>query len=251
MSEQKWWNRLAYACIALGIPMLFWQPGRIGGIFLQLLACCCLAERHFVAHSAESRLSKWIARVGRLLFAVFLLSFITVQGIIWRGMAQDVQANEADVLLVLGARVYPDGNPSLTLAKRLDVAAVFLQTHPQPIAVLCGGQGSNEPCTEAGAMRTYLLEKGIADERLLLEQASNNTIANIANAKSLLDAQMATYHTAVISSDFHLARARRLLLHAGLDAWAIPAPTPYLFQRIALHLREYGSIMGLVLTGRW
>ncbi len=251
MSELKWWSGIAYASLALGIPMLFWEPGRIGGVFLLLLTCCCLAERHFVVRSASSRTAKWIARVGRLLFAVFLLSFVLVQGMIWQGMAQDAQAEEADVLLVLGARVYPDGNPSLTLAGRLDAAAVFLQTHPQTIAVLCGGQGSNEPCTEASAMRTYLLGKGIADERLLLEQVSNNTITNIANAKALLDMRMKTYHTAVISSDFHLARARRLLLHAGLDAWAIPAPTPYLFQRMALRVREYGSIMGLVLTGRW
>ena len=69
-----------------------------------------------------------------------------------------------------------------------------------------------------------------------------------ANAKKLLPEGAAV---AVITNDYHLARARRLLAHAGLGDAGVPAKTPYPGQWAAVRCREYCSIMGLMLTGRW
>jgi len=38
---------------------------------------------------------------------------------------------------------------------------------------------------------------------------------------------------------------------AGLDPYGIPAETPYISLRMILHLREYCSILGLIVSGRW
>lgn len=252
MTETRLWMRLAIVCCILGIPQLLWAPARVGGVFFSMLAICSAGEWFFVKNKRKNRFCAIVAMLGRILFGLFIASFICIQGIILMGMYPDEQAKDADVLLVLGARVYESGQPSATLVARLDTAAAYLKEHPETIAVLCGGQGSNEPMPEAQAMFLYLQQAGIAPERLLLESASSNTIQNIANAHTMLDERFsAEYHTAVITSDFHLARARRLMLSAGLDPYGIPAPTPYFMQRIALHLREYGSIVGLMLTGRW
>ena len=67
--------------------------------------------------------------------------------------------------------------------------------------------------TEAEAMRDYMVSHGADPARLILEDASSTTIENIANAKKLLPEGAAV---AVITNDYHLARARRLLAHAGL-----------------------------------
>ena len=83
-------------------------------------------------------------------------------------------------------------------------------------------------------MRDYMTAHGADPARLILEAASSTTIENIANAKKLLPEGAAV---AVITNDYHLARARRLLAHAS--QWA------------AVRCREYCSIMGLMLTGRW
>ena len=163
-------------------------------------------------------------------------------------MRADPEAGDADYLLVLGARVYEDGRPSAALAARLDTAYDFLQAHPEATAILCGGQGSNEPCPEAEAMYDYLTARGMNADRLLLEDESNNTIQNIENARALIGDG---HRTAVVTSDYHLARARVLMVRGGLDAAGIPAPTPYPAQRVAVHCREYCSILGLMLTGRW
>lgn len=251
MREQKLWKWLALLCGIAAVLLLPWPSSRFGGVFLGALAVGCGGEYYMLKHRRQSRVCNFFAVLGRVLFVLFLLSMALVQGIIFAGIHADPEAADADAVLVLGARVYENGMPSATLAERLHVAADFLKAHPNAVAVLCGGQGANEPFPEAEAMRRYLTAHGISETRLIPEDTSVNTIQNIANAKFLLDARLGVYRTAVISSDFHLARARRLLLHAGLNTYAIPAETPYFFQRVALHLREYGSIMGLMLTGRW
>lgn len=252
MKELKFWKGLALASGLLSIPQLLWAPARTGGIFFLLLAIGCGGEFLMLFYRDRHPLCKLVSRIGRVLFVLFVLSFVAVQYLIVAGMQKDAAADHADAVLVLGARVYESGKPSATLIERMDVAANFLETHPDAIAVLCGGQGSNEPFPEAEAMRRYLSARGISESRLLMDDLSSNTIQNIRNAKVLLDARFpGTYQTAVISSDFHLARARRLMRHAELDTAAIPAKTPYLLQRLSLHLREYGSIMGLMLSGRW
>ena len=124
----------------------------------------------------------------------------------------------------------------------------MLNANPDSRAILCGGQGGDEPRTEAEAMQDYMVSHGADPERLILEDASSTTIENIANAKQLLPEGAAV---AVITNDYHLARARRLLAHAGLGDAGVPAKTPYPSQWAAVRCREYCSIMGLILTGRW
>ena len=98
-------------------------------------------------------------------------------------------------------------------------------------------------------MRDYLLAGGVPENRLLVEDESNNTIQNIANAKAEFD--LAGQKTAVITNEFHLARARRLMAQAGLESAGMPAPTPYVSLRLVSHLREYCSTLGLIVTGRY
>ena len=97
-------------------------------------------------------------------------------------------------------------------------------------------------------MYDYLVNKGMDAGRLLLEDQSRNTIENIENARALIGDG---HRTAVVTSDYHLARARVLMECGGLDACGIPAPTPYPGQWVAVRCREYCSVLGLMLTGRW
>ena len=56
----------------------------------------------------------------------------------------------------------------------------------------------------------------------------------------------------IITNDYHLARACRLMRRStGLTPSGIPAPTPYPGQWVSVRCREYCSILGLMLTGRW
>lgn len=239
---------LGCLCAVIGLACIPFAPGVFGVLFFGGLAAGCLLEA-FLLRRQDCKLCRILSRIGLTLFTVFVLSFAAIQGVIQHGMTEDDV--QADYVFVLGARVYQSGNPSLTLAKRLDRTKQYLDENPNSIAILCGGQGSNEPMPEAVAMRNYLVAAGIDDTRLILESESRNTIQNIENGKALLDEISDTYTTVVISSDFHCARARRLMIRAGLAGDAIPAETPRLSQRIMMRCREYCSILGLMVTFRW
>ena len=129
-----------------------------------------------------------ICRVGRVLFALFVLSFAAVQVFVI-GIAFDEDdpsaAPQADYYLVLGALVNPErtavGGSGGTV--RYGNRGAERQSG-QSQAILCGGQGGDEPRTEAAAMQDYMIAHGADAERLILENKSSTTIQNIANAKS-------------------------------------------------------------------
>ncbi len=248
MRERKIWIGMAVIFAILGVIQLPWAPSRFGGLFFLVLATGCAGEWFVLRKREKCKVCAVLSVAGRVLFGLFVASFVAVQGIILSGMKTDDGAKQAEYLLVLGARVYSDGRPSAALAARLDTAYAFLQEHPDAKAILCGGQGGNEPRPEAEAMYDYMIAKGMDADRLLLEDESNNTIQNIENARALIGDG---HRTAVVTSDYHLARARVLMKRGGLDGCGVPAPTPYPAQRLAVHCREYSSIMGLMLSGRW
>ena len=65
-----------------------------------------------------------------------------------------------DYVIVLGAKVKPDGSLSKTLKLRLDKALEYMKENPETMLVLSGAKGDAEPCSEADAMETYLLGQG-------------------------------------------------------------------------------------------
>ena len=251
MKEKRVWIGLAVLFAVIGVPQLFWKPSRFGGVFLLALAIGCAGEWLMLCGREKYRVCRVLSRVGRVLFALFVLSFATVQVFVIGVTFEENDpsaAPKADYYLVLGALVNPDGQPSAALAARCDTALGVLNANPESRAILCGGQGGDEPRSEAAAMQDYMVAHGADAHRLILEDKSGTTIENIDNAKKILPEGAGV---AVITNDYHLARARRLLAHAGLGDAGVPAKTPHPGQWIAVRCREYCSIMGLVLTGRW
>ena len=130
---------------------------------------------------------------------------------------------EYDAIIVLGAQVKPDGEPSLQLQWRIDAAAKAWQER-NALIVVCGAQGSNEPAPEAHVMRDELIKQGVPADMILMDDHSFNTRQNIANAVKLLEGHDVA-HVLVVTSDYHLARAMAIAEDAGLSASGVGAPT--------------------------
>lgn len=246
--ETRLWGILALVFGGLAGACLTWEPLLFGAVFLGALAFGCGGLALAVHLAAKYRAAQRLAVLGRVLFGLFLLSFVLIQALILGGEYTDDAVRDADYVLVLGARIYAD-RPSAALKSRLDTAAALLQINPSAYLVLCGGQGQNEVMPEAHMMRDYLLNCGIPADRLLIEDASRSTIENMAFARDKF--ALSGKKTAVVTSEFHLARARKLMRQNGLQPYGAPAPTPYLAVRAVCHLREYCSTLGLILTGRY
>ena len=98
-------------------------------------------------------------RKSLIILAILLLvSFVLVEGIILME-GKKAEPPRADYVIVLGARLYGD-LPSPALMERLRVARDYLLENGDSIAVVTGGQGTDELIPEAHAMKNFLVEIG-------------------------------------------------------------------------------------------
>ena len=154
---------------------------------------------------------------------VAIIAYLGVVGMLVWKVNTLPPAENYNAIVVLGAQVKPDGTLSLQLQWRLDAAFEAWQKEPG-LVVVCGAQGANEPEPEAHAMRDYLLGKGVAEESILMDDASYNTRQNIRHAAELLKDHEAQ-RVLIVTSDYHLPRAMALAEDEGLDATGVGART--------------------------
>lgn len=184
------------------------------------------------------RRNRWRNRLGVLLL-VGVLAFAVLLGQVLSGAKDDVQG-APDVMIILGCQVY-DWGPSILLQDRLDTALAYLAEHPDMTVVVSGGQGSNEPMTEAQAMAGYLEEHGFSRENILLEEHSHNTKENLQYSKQLLEqnGHHADDGVIIVSNGFHLTRAKMLAGRFGYeDISTLAAPSSHLPSRLKMYIRE-------------
>ena len=132
---------------------------------------------------------------------------------------------KSDCILVLGARVRADGSLSHSLENRCRRALELYRAGMGRKLIVCGGQGKDEPVSEAQAMRRYMMENGVCAEDVLVEDKSRSTVENLANAHAMMQAQ--GFETAlVVTSDYHVQRTRWLVRNAGIRASFAAAASP-------------------------
>ena len=192
--------------------------------------------------------------------------------------------DDADYLVVLGARVDEDGQPSYSLRYRLEAALAYLEAHPATAAVLSGGQGDDEPTTEAACMYGWLVEHGVEVSRLLLEGKSSNTQENLRNSFALIgvgEAQAdgagtvgtvggevegtsgvddtpapsaaapapSTPRIAVVSSSYHLFRAKLIARGLGVEVLGVASYPGNPVVALNYFVREAPAVWKQLLTG--
>ena len=119
-----------------------------------------------------------------------------------------------DYIIVLGAQVREDG-PSVVLRYRLDAAIDYLNKTPDTICIVSGGQGKNEPFSEAEGMAEYLIANGIEQDRILLEDESTSTVENIKYSMVLMESP---YNgVGIVTNNFHVFRGIQIAKAQGLE----------------------------------
>lgn len=173
----------------------------------------------------ESKGSYIMKRLWKV--SIFVLWIALMVGFIETGFivnaARKEPVKEATVV-VLGCRVYGT-KPSVMLKARLDAAYEYLAKHPDAPVIVCGGQGDDEEISEALCMYEYLVEKGIAPERIYMEDKSTSTRENLMYAKEIIDSEELSEHVAIATNDYHELRASLVADSIGLSSSAISAKT--------------------------
>ena len=120
----------------------------------------------------------------------------------------------ADVIVVPGNTILPDGTPSPRLQARLDVALKQFQEHRAPRILVSGATGK-EGFDEAASMARYLLKRGVPAGAVIEDNQGWTTDATARNAAFLM--RQHGWQTAMVATQyFHVPRFRLALERAGI-----------------------------------
>lgn len=132
------------------------------------------------------------------------------------------RAQAADVIVVLGAGLRRNNQPGPALTRRTAHAAALWQAGYAPYVLCSGGNPGNRARSEAAACAELLLNDGVPQSAILLEEQSRSTEENAMYTRALMDAR--GWQAAIVVSDsYHLFRARRLFTNEGVQALTSPA----------------------------
>lgn len=190
------------------------------------------------AHRGKGK-GLWPKLVAAVL-ALCLLTFAGLEAVILMGGRTHIEG-EPKVMIILGCQVMPWG-PSVLLRDRLDTALEYLEGRENVRIVVSGGQGADEPMSEAKAMRDYLVTKGIDAQRIWMEEESSNTHQNLIYSLALLRERGVDpgEDYIIVSNGFHLSRAAMLAnrVDGEARAYTLAAPTSHQPSRIKMYFRE-------------
>lgn len=175
------------------------------------VGCVSWSFLHRIIIQRELLVARRIEHAVMGVFGVALLVFFVMLGIIIKDAYKKPEP-KADYVIILGAHVFGE-RMSANLRYRVEAACEYLKENPNTKAILSGGQGHGEDITEAEAMRRYLVEQGISEDRLLLDETSVNTEQNIANSAELMGSK--EKKVVVVSNDFHIYRAKKIAKKQG------------------------------------
>ena len=129
-------------------------------------------------------------------------------------------------VVILGCQV-KGTQPSLMLTKRLEAAKGYLDQNPQAVCIPSGGKGNWELVSEAQAMKTWLVDHGIDETRIYLEDQSADTVENVRNSKEIMEREGLPQDMILVSDGFHLFRASLIAQKQGVEVGTVSAQTPW------------------------
>ena len=256
-ARNRFWtaNRLRWLAMLPLAGMWYIFTYLLAGYSFSALVCLCLMGIFLfynICSWTKNRFPK-STRVVKSMFTILLCIGLLVvgvtEGFIIRASFGD-KGETCEYMLVLGAKVRPDG-PSVSLMDRIRAAADYMDEHPDVIAIVSGGKGADEPMTEAQCMYEELLKLGIGPERIWMEDKATSTWENLRFALNMIEERTGQRPEKIglLSSEYHLFRAKMFAKECGVEAVGIPARTSRLPQMINHFMREVAGVWHYILLG--
>ena len=146
-----------------------------------------------------------------------------------------------DYAIILGCQIKKDGTLTPLLKGRVDKALEFRnkqleETKKDLIFITSGGKGSDEPISEAEAMKNYLIEHGIKEKNILTDDKSTSTYENLKFSYKLVKDKKA--NVIYSTTNYHVLRAGLIATEQGLKLEGIGSKTKSYFW-INAFIREF------------
>ena len=258
MKQKRKWsaaNMIRWiAMIPLALAAYFFKFMMAGYGFTALVLCGIIGILLFynlanILFRKFPKTVKLTRRVFTICLCIGLLITAVTEGFIIGASYGDPE-ERCDYIVVLGAKVRHDG-PSVSLMDRIRGAYDYMTAHPDVIAVVSGGQGPDEPMSEARCIYEHLVAMGISKDRIWIEDQAASTWANLNYSLDLIEAKtgIRPAKLGVVSSEYHMLRAGMQAKNCGVDPVRIPARTSLISQRVNHFLREVAGVWHYIVLG--
>lgn len=236
---------IADICFLGGVIFKFAMTGRdYLGYGLIAIAAVLLLYEGFISRGMKKAVIglSVILAVGCVVFAVAEAQVISE--------AKTDKDIETDYIIVLGAGVRGT-TPSATMLDRLKATLDYMTEHEEVVAIVSGGQGEGEDISEAEAMEKWLEDHGVEKERIITEDKSTSTKENIKNSLEIMKKKGAELKegVAIVSSEYHMYRAKEIAEDLGVKAYGIAAETGIETVKVNYFIREaFGAVYNMLFS---
>ncbi|MFB9907976.1 YdcF family protein [Allokutzneria oryzae] len=237
---------LAVFLVLNGITMLRKEGRRLANLLSLLLGIGIFAFLLLMSVAQGSGNVVFQVAMGSVASVLFYISFVFACFLLYSIFYGRIgHRRDLDFVIVLGAGLIR-GRVSALLRGRLDRARVVYDSlvagGREPMIITSGGLGVHEERSEARAMADYLVEKGVPEDRILLEEESRTTLQNLRFSREIMVARKPDYRCVVVTSNYHVLRAALLTRRAGLNGQVVGSRTARYFWPSAI-LREFVAIL--------
>ncbi|EWM11375.1 YdcF family protein [Kutzneria sp. 744] len=192
-------------------------------------------------------ISLTISVAGMLFYVSFVFCCFLAYSVFYGRVRQ---RRDVDFVVVLGAGLIR-GEVSKLLAGRLDRGRQVWERvrgrGGSPLMITSGGQGADEPVSEARAMADYLISTGVPAGAVLLEDKSTTTLENLTFSRRIMLEDRPDYRCVIVTSNYHVLRAALYARRAKVNGQVLGAPTARYFWPNAF-LREFVAVL---VENRW
>jgi uncharacterized SAM-binding protein YcdF (DUF218 family) len=204
-------------------------------------------QPHHAARIFTARRRRWpwvllvITIVVAILGAYYAISFVQV----W-SVGRSDQARPVDAIVVMGAAQY-DGTPSPQLAARLDHVVDLWDDGLAPLVITTGGNQPGDRFTEAEASEAYLVDRGVPEEAILLENSGSNSYESLEAVADMMGTR-GLAEALIVTDPYHALRSRLIAEEVGVTAYV--SPTPYSIVTGPSSVRRHAGEAAGVALGR-
>ena len=157
--------------------------------------------------------------------------------------ATHIPTYDKDFIIILGSKINKDGTLTPLLKGRTDKAIEFGKkqyetTKKKIIYIPSGGKGNDEITSEAAAIKKYLIEKGIKEKQIIIEDKSTTTNENLHFSKNKIDEINKDAKISFSTTNYHVFRSGVIANNQGIECEGMGSKTKWYFYTNAL-IREF------------
>ena len=191
-----------------------------------ILSAFCFIRAYMLTRKLQEnvrwQVPKWVINAYRLCLIMGIAFFVIIESQVIAAMNTAPEEN-LDYVIVLGAAVRGT-TPTRPLRLRIETAYEYIMENPNTILIASGGKGNDERISEAECIRNELIEMGLDEDRILLEDKSTDTEENIKNSYDLTDDKES--RVGLVTSSFHIWRSIAIAKSQGHENISgVPAKT--------------------------